>query len=88
MPPLRPHNCRVFQFQIEAGGGPEPKNLLIPRLSKRLMIEFEWFFHIRRSLKNNFEYFDMAVKPPKFIKQFLTGIMAGFNGFQINGKSI
>ena len=30
MPPLRPHNCRVFQFQIEAGGGPEPRNLLIP----------------------------------------------------------
>ena len=30
MPPLRPHNCQVFQFQIEAGGGPEPRNLLIP----------------------------------------------------------
>ena len=31
MPPLRSsHNCRVFQFQIEAGGGPEPRNLLIP----------------------------------------------------------
>ena len=33
MPPLRSHNCRVFQFQIEAGGGPEPRNLLIPALS-------------------------------------------------------
>ena len=29
---LRPHNCWVFQFQIEAGGGPEPRNLLIPAL--------------------------------------------------------
>ena len=33
------------------------------------MIEFEWFFHIRRSLKNDFEYFHMAVKPPQFIKK-------------------